>query len=127
VAGDLPNHRLNLQAVRIEFDCSLVGAIKDGAAGTIRPSGEPNEWHGPVLYKNWTMLAFEPDSWLTRDSLPRCERVWIHFHFLSSRLIAGWINQRQQHLIEYLVEENRVLQEQICNRRRRFTDDSVVD
>jgi hypothetical protein len=37
--------------------------------------------------------------------------------------IAGWINQRQQQLIEYLVEENRVLREQIGNRRMRFTDD----
>src|SRR5439155_18057272 len=31
--------------------------------------------------------------------------------------------QRQQQLIEYLVEENRVLREQIGNRRMRFTDD----
>src|SRR5213593_1553237 len=37
--------------------------------------------------------------------------------------IAGWINQRQQQLIEYLVEENRVLREQIGNRRLRFSDD----
>jgi putative transposase len=37
--------------------------------------------------------------------------------------VAGWMNQRQQQLIEYLVEENRVLREQIGNRRMRFTDD----
>jgi putative transposase len=37
--------------------------------------------------------------------------------------ISGWINQRQQQLIEYRVEENRVLREQIGNRRMRFTDD----
>jgi putative transposase len=36
--------------------------------------------------------------------------------------IAGWINQRQQSVIEYLIEENRVLREQIGNRRLRFTD-----
>jgi hypothetical protein len=36
--------------------------------------------------------------------------------------IAGWLNQRQQHAIEYLVEENRVLGEQLGNRRIRFTD-----
>ena len=36
--------------------------------------------------------------------------------------IAGWMNQRQQQVIEYLVEENRVLREQIGNRRLRFTD-----
>jgi hypothetical protein len=37
--------------------------------------------------------------------------------------IAGWMNQRQQQVIEYLVEENRVLREQIGDRRMRFTDD----
>jgi len=36
--------------------------------------------------------------------------------------VAGWLNQRQQHVIEYLVEENRILREQIGNRRLRFTD-----
>src|SRR5262249_8373361 len=36
--------------------------------------------------------------------------------------IAGWMNQRQQQAIEYLVDENRVLREQIGNRRMRFTD-----
>jgi transposase InsO family protein len=37
--------------------------------------------------------------------------------------IAGWMNQRQQQVIEYLVEENRVLREQIGNRRMRFNND----
>src|SRR3989454_9022139 len=36
--------------------------------------------------------------------------------------IAGWMNQHQQHLIEYLIEENRVLREQIGSRRMRFSD-----
>jgi putative transposase len=37
--------------------------------------------------------------------------------------IAGWMNQRQQQTIEYLREENRVLREQLGNRRLRFNDD----
>jgi hypothetical protein len=37
--------------------------------------------------------------------------------------IAGWMNQRQQQVIEYLVEENRVLREQMGKRRMRFNDD----
>src|SRR3989442_14511774 len=37
--------------------------------------------------------------------------------------VAGWLNQRQQQVIEYLVEENRVLQGQIGNTRMRFNDD----
>jgi putative transposase len=37
--------------------------------------------------------------------------------------VAGWMNQQQQHLIEYLREENRVLRAQLGNRRLRFTDE----
>ena len=38
--------------------------------------------------------------------------------------IAGWMNQhQQQQVIEYLMEENRVLREQIGTRRMRFSDD----
>jgi transposase InsO family protein len=36
--------------------------------------------------------------------------------------IAGWMNQRQLQMIEYLREENRVLREQLGQRRVRFTD-----
>src|SRR5688572_5171778 len=36
--------------------------------------------------------------------------------------IAGWMNRRQRHVIEYLMEENRVLREQIGKRRMRFND-----
>src|SRR5947199_1965072 len=38
-------------------------------------------------------------------------------------VLAGWINHRQQNVIEYLREENRVLREQLPDRRLRFTDD----
>lgn len=37
--------------------------------------------------------------------------------------VAGWMNQKQQHAIEYLREENRVLRAQFGGRRLRFTDD----
>ena len=37
--------------------------------------------------------------------------------------LAGWINRHQQHVIEYLVEENRVLKEHMKGRRLRLTDD----
>ena len=36
---------------------------------------------------------------------------------------AGWVNRRQAQAIEYLVEENRVLKEQLRGRRLRLTDD----
>jgi hypothetical protein len=37
--------------------------------------------------------------------------------------LSGWVNRQQQHVIEYLVEENRVLKEQVKGRRLRLTDD----
>src|SRR5712691_86718 len=36
--------------------------------------------------------------------------------------IAGWMSRHQQSVIEYLIEENRVLREQIDRRRMRFDD-----
>ena len=37
--------------------------------------------------------------------------------------LAGWLNRHQQDVIAYLVEENRVLKEQLKGRRLRLTDD----
>ena len=36
--------------------------------------------------------------------------------------VAGWVNQQQRDVIDYLQEENRVLREHIPARRLRFTD-----
>src|SRR3954453_13562078 len=48
-------------------------------------------------------------------------RVLDPFRFLLFAL-AGWMNQQQGHMIEYLREENPVLREQLGGRRLRFTD-----
>jgi hypothetical protein len=37
--------------------------------------------------------------------------------------VAGWMNQHQLQMIEYLREENRVLSEQLGGRGLRFNDD----
>jgi hypothetical protein len=37
--------------------------------------------------------------------------------------LPGWLNRQQQEVIEYLLEENRVLREQLRGRRVRLTDD----
>ena len=37
--------------------------------------------------------------------------------------LAGWVNRHQQHVIEYLIEENRVLKGQLKECRLRLTDD----
>ncbi len=36
--------------------------------------------------------------------------------------VGGWINRHQQRAVDYLVEENRVLKEQLKGRRLRLTD-----
>ena len=36
--------------------------------------------------------------------------------------LAGWMNQQQRDVIDYLQQENRVLREQLGSRRLRFTD-----
>ena len=38
-------------------------------------------------------------------------------------ILGGWVQRRQQHLVDYLLEENRVLREQLSNRRFRLTND----
>ena len=37
--------------------------------------------------------------------------------------LAGWLNQQQQDVIDYLQEENRVLRRQPGGQRLRFSDD----
>ena len=41
------------------------------------------------------------------------------FHLLVIAL-AGWLNRHQQALIDYLIEENRVLKDQLDGQRLRF-------
>src|SRR5262249_38854438 len=40
--------------------------------------------------------------------------------------LAGWINQQQREVIDYLQVENRVLREQVGPRRLRFTNDQRI-
>ena len=50
------------------------------------------------------------------------KKVLDPFRFLLIA-VAGWMNQAQQQMIEYLREENRVLREQLGDRRLRLNDD----
>ena len=47
------------------------------------------------------------------------------FHLLVITL-AGWLNHHQQAVIDYLIEENRVLKEQLEGQRLRFTDQQRI-
>jgi len=53
------------------------------------------------------------------DSMPK---ILDPFRFLLIAM-AGWMNRNQYRIIDYLREENRVLREQLGERRRRLTDD----
>ena len=48
-------------------------------------------------------------------------RILDRFRFILIS-VAGWMNQRQLQAIAYLREENRVLREQLGDRRLRLTD-----
>jgi hypothetical protein len=61
------------------------------------------------------------DNWV-RPGLGPTPRVLDPFRFLLIAL-AGWMNQRQLLMIDYLREENRVLREQLGGRRLRLNDD----
>ncbi len=47
------------------------------------------------------------------------------FHLLVIAL-SGWFNRQQQAVIDYLIEENRVLKEQLEGQRLRFTDEQRI-
>jgi len=47
------------------------------------------------------------------------------FHLLVIAL-AGWLNRHQQAVIDYLIEENRVLKEQLEGQRLRFTNEQRI-
>ena len=47
------------------------------------------------------------------------------FHLLVIAL-AGWLNRHQQAVINYLLEENRVLKDQLEGRRLQFTDEQRI-
>ena len=47
------------------------------------------------------------------------------FHLLVIAL-AGWLERHQQAIIDYLIEENRVLKEQLEGQRLRFTDEQRI-
>src|SRR3954453_3221661 len=59
---------------------------------------------------------------LARSYTGEVPKVLDPFRFLLLA-VSGWMNQHQLQVIEYLREENRVLREQLGDRRLRFNDD----
>ncbi len=50
----------------------------------------------------------------------------IHPFELLVIALAGWLNRHQQAVIDYLIEENRVLKDQLDGQRLRFTDEQRI-
>jgi hypothetical protein len=65
-------------------------------------------------------LEFEAALWAIVSGAMRARLDPLSFLVVS---LASWLNQYQQHVIAYVVEEDRVLREQIGNHRMRFSDD----
>lgn len=63
-------------------------------------------------------LAAAPWYWTIRM---HPSRMNLPLTFLAA-MLAGWLNEQQRHAIEYLREENRVLREQLGNRRLLLTN-----
>jgi hypothetical protein len=82
-----------------------------------------DNWKTRVLGSNILKSFGQSVSGYTHDNkTTTCRQLSIRYRFLLIAL-AGWMNQRQLQMIEYLREENRVLREQLGNRRLRLTDD----
>lgn len=45
------------------------------------------------------------------------------FHAVLLMMLAGWINRQQQEMIEYLMEENKILREQLGKKRLLLNDE----
>src|SRR5210317_1520468 len=50
----------------------------------------------------------------------------IHPFQLLIIALAGWLNRHQQAITDYLIEENRVLKDQLDGQRLRFTDEQRI-
>jgi putative transposase len=70
------------------------------------------------------LLATAPvtDVCPARSYTGKVPRVLDPFRFLLI-VVSGWMNQQQQQIIDYLREENRVLREQLGDRRLRLNND----
>ncbi len=68
-------------------------------------------------------MSTEP---LSRDAATLAHMNALIFQLCVSAM-AGWVNRGQQQVIEYLVEENRVLREQLGGRRLRLPANTNAD
>ena len=79
------------------------------------------------LKKEWVTGAASPDLPRPFCAASGCYDGLMRLALDPFRLLlislAGWLNQQQQDVIDYLQQENRVLREQLGGKRLRFSDD----
>jgi hypothetical protein len=76
----------------------------------------------PVCWGSAFRIGSEPARAFASDRLGAMRSPSYPLRFVLVAL-AGWMNQHQRNVIEYLQEENFALREQLGPRRLRFTDD----
>ena len=82
-----------------------------------------------AMFSLWALWAWCPktrtDGDITRGGVGE-QQVWMSMplpvHFLMV-IFAGWVNRKQQAVIEYLQAENEVLKSQLKGRRITLSDD----
>ena len=80
---------------------------------SLRRAFVPGNWAESTSSLNWRRASGHASA---MDPLPPP----LAFFFL---LVSGWVNRQQQAVIDYLLEENRVLRAAQGSRRLRLTDD----
>ena len=95
-------------------DCLEPGVSRPSEGGFASPNLAESDARIPILVPldPGLPLGQAPDM----DALPPPLAFFI-------LLFAGWVNRQQQAVIDYLVEENRVLLAERAGRRLRLTDD----
>jgi hypothetical protein len=109
-----PGGRATARAVaeRTPEEASREGPRRKPMSGTLEEPVVSEYWAEPYPDNSRTVARY--DRPMSADLFP------LRLLLLT---LAGWINRHQQQIIEYLMEENRVLKEQLKGRRLRLTDD----
>ncbi len=96
----------------IELGCPLIEGVNDH--GVDRVGCKKSYEHYDIVSKKYYGYSVRP---MTNVIQP--------FHLLVIA-VSGWLNRHQQAVIDYLMEENRVLKEQLEGQRLRFTDQQRI-
>ena len=119
VVGGNPEERLSVVNIPSHADSALRDEHREFWRPTPRSVQESDSFERKVIYA--------AKRGRTNQVVLGCYDASMRLGFDPFRLLlislAGWLNQRQQDVIDYLQEENRVLREQLGDKRLRFNDE----